>query len=1142
MRYAVRKSAMSDFVHLHLHTEYSLLDGACRLKPLMERLKELGQTACAITDHGNMYGAVEFWNEAKKAGIKPIIGCEVYVARRTRHDREQKLDSSPFHLILLCENNEGYRNLVKLVSIAAIEGFYNKPRVDLELLKKYHGGLIAMSACLAGEIPWLLRNSTYEEAKEKALMYRDIFGEDNYFIEVQNHGIKEELRILPQLYRLSAETGIPLAATNDCHYINKEDAEMQNVLLCIQTGKILGEPNGMSFETDEFYVKSADEMMQLFHGHEEAVYNTVRIAERCNVEFEFGSIKLPKFTVEGVSDNEEYFRSLCRKGMAERYGASPENRVVERLEYELSVITKMGYTDYFLIVWDFIRYARSHGVPVGPGRGSGAGSLCAYCIGITGIDPIKFDLLFERFLNPERVSMPDFDIDFCIEGRQSVKDYVVQKYGKDYVSEIIAFDTLKARAAVRDVGRVMSLPYNLCDRVAKQIDMKNSLDGALKESEELAQLYRSDRSVKKLIDTAKKLEGMPRHASTHAAGVVISAVPLSDLVPLQKNDDTVVTQYTMTVLESLGLLKMDFLGLRNLTIIRDAINVIHRTEPDFDIDKIDFADQNVYRMLSEGDTCGVFQFESAGMTARLMELCPERLEDLIVILSLYRPGPMKSIPVYIENKKHPENISYKHPMLESILSDTYGCMVYQEQVMEICRKLAGYSYGHADIVRRAMAKKKHDVMLKERESFVSGSVRNGIPEQTANEIFDEMVSFASYAFNKSHAAAYAYLAYQTAYLKYHYRGIYMAALMSSVMSSSDKLAEYISSCRENGIAVNPPDINKSGKGFTFTDGKMYFGLLAIKNTGSGLADKLIRERRENGDFKGLQDFCERVGGRELNKKALENMIKAGAFDGLGLNRRQMLENYEYLMDSASSDKRGVIDGQLGFLDSADTEDMGIRIAYKPEFEPKRLYAMEKEAAGMYLSGSPLSACEWLGELLHVRRIGTLEADEKIRDGASVKLMCVLESKKMHVTKKGDKMCFIEVSDGSGTVEAVIFPDVFAISSSKLNEGSVLLISGKISVKDDRITVICGAVTDENEFERMVSNMKLCIKTTSDKAFIPNELAGLCREFRGTTAVCFYLTDTGKMILPKNRLSLCVDADSSQHIKRLYDVSQIGLIQ
>ena len=688
------------FVNLHVHTEYSLLDGNCRIRDLIRRVKEMGQKAVAITDHGNMYGAVEFWNEAVKEGIKPIIGCEVYVAPRTRFDKEPGIDQHPYHLVLLCENNEGYRNLVKLVSAAGIEGFYNRPRVDKELLRRYHKGLICLSACLAGEIPRLLSDGNYGGAKEAARSYLDIFGENNFFIEIQNHNIKNELKILPLLYRLSEETGIPLAATNDCHYIKKEDSEIQNILLCIQTGKILGEPGGLSFETNEFYLKSADEMAALFKGHEQAVSATAEIANRCSVEFEFGNIKLPKFTVEGVTDNEEYFKSLCRNGMYTIYGDNPAAEVRERMEYELSVITKMGYTDYFLIVWDFIRYARTNNIPVGPGRGSGAGSLCAYCIGITGIDPMKYNLLFERFLNPERVSMPDFDIDFCIEGRQKVKDYVVQKYGKEYVSEIIAFDTLKARAAVRDVGRVLNLPYQLCDKVAKLTDPKSKLDDAVRQSEELNQLYRTDRSVKRLLDIAVKLEGMPRHTSTHAAGVVISAVPLDDLVPLQKNDDTIITQYTMTVLESLGLLKMDFLGLRNLTIIRDTLNEIHVTDPDFDISAIPLDDNEVYRMMSDGDTSGIFQFESAGMTRWLMEMKPERLEDLIVIISLYRPGPMKSIPVYIENKTNPEKAVYKHPILKSILEETYGVMVYQEQVMEICRKLAGYSYGHADIVRR----------------------------------------------------------------------------------------------------------------------------------------------------------------------------------------------------------------------------------------------------------------------------------------------------------------------------------------------------------------------------------------------------------------------------------------------------------
>ena len=1130
-----------EFVNLHVHTEYSLLDGACRIKELISRVKELGQTAVAITDHGNMYGAVEFWNAAREQGIKPIIGCEVYVARRTRHDREPKLDSSPYHLILLCENNEGYRNLVKLVSYASIEGFYNKPRVDIELLKKYHSGLICMSACLAGEVQRALTDGSYEEAKSAALKYRDIFGRDNYFIEIQNHGIKEEINNLPLLYRLSSETGIPLAATNDCHYISKKDSEMQNVLLCIQTGKTLDEPNGMKFETEEFYVKSADEMAELFKGHEEAVSNTALIAERCNVEFEFGNIKLPKFTIELVSDNEEYFRRLCRSGMYEKYGAEPSPDVLERLEYELDVIIKMGYTDYYLIVWDFIRYAREHDIPVGPGRGSGAGSLCAYCIGITGIDPIKFNLLFERFLNPERVSMPDFDIDFCIEGRQSVKDYVIQRYGEDRVSEIIAFDTLKARAAVRDVGRVLGVSYQLCDSAAKEIDPKSTLSEALKESEELSGLYHSDRTMRRLIDLALKLEGMPRHASTHAAGVVISAVPLSDLVPLQRNDDTVVTQYTMGVLESLGLLKMDFLGLRNLTIIRDTVNEIHKKLPDFDISKVPVDDPGVYQMMSDGDTVGVFQFESEGMTARVMELKPERLEDLIVIISLYRPGPMKSIPVYIENKKHPESVAYKHPLLKEILSDTYGCMVYQEQVMEICRKLAGYSYGHADIVRRAMAKKKHDVMLKERDSFVKGAAENGVSEETANSVFDEMVSFASYAFNKSHAAAYAYLAYQTAYLKYHFRGEYMAALMSSVMNTSSKLSEYIDSCRESGIEIMRPDINKSNKGFTFADGKMYFGLLAIKNAGSGLAEKIIAEREENGPFYSLQDFCERVDGRELNKKALENLIKAGAFDGLGLNRRQMLESYESLFEMAGSSSRGIIEGQLNFLEGTDTSEMNIRIPFRPEYDHKTILALEKDATGMYLSGHPLTPYSWIGELMHAKKIRELLAEGAVTDGMTVKLLCSVENIKLHVTKNGDKMCFAVLADETGEIEAVVFPDLYLISGSKLKNDAIVIINGKVSVKDERITVICGAVTAETEFERMLSNMKLCFKMTSKDNLLSPGLTDICSRYAGDTAVCCYLTDIRKTVAPRAKLSLKLTKESFEELKRHFPLSQIGLI-
>ncbi|MBP1550419.1 MAG: DNA polymerase III subunit alpha, partial [Oscillospiraceae bacterium] len=760
------------FVHLHLHSEYSLLDGACRLKQLVGYAKELGQEAVAVTDHGCMYSAVEFYNEAVAQGIKPIIGCEVYVAPRTRFDKIHGQDNKPYHLVLLCKNNTGYQNLIKLVSYGYTEGFYNKPRVDIELLGKYHEGLIALSGCLAGEIPRKLVNGEYESAKAVALKYREIFGEGSYYIEIQNHSIPEEMRILPLLYRLSAETGIPLVATNDAHYITKQDHEVQRVLIAIQTNTLLSEPNPLSFPTNEFYMKSETEMRELFANVPQAVDNTTKIAEMCNVEFEFGKIKLPKFTIENVTDNVDYFRKLCYKGMKKRYGENVSAEITERMEYELDVITRMGYVDYFLIVWDFIRYAREQKIPVGPGRGSGAGSIAAYCIGITSVDPMKYNLLFERFLNPERVSMPDFDIDFCYEGRQRVIDYVVRKYGTDRVAQIITFGTMAAKGAIRDVGRVMGLPYQAVDKVSKLLSGA-PLEDELKNNADLMVLYKNDSDVRKMIDTAKKLEGMPRHASTHAAGVVISDAPVSEYVPVQKNGDAIVTQYAKDELESLGLLKMDFLGLRNLTVIRDAENYIKKAIPDFDITKIPLDDKAVYEMISQGYTSGVFQFESAGMRQVLMRLKPESIEDLIAVLSLYRPGPMDSIPRYIECRHNPQKVTYKHPILKDILDVTYGCIVYQEQVMEICRKMSGYSYGRADLVRRAMAKKKADVMLKERSVFVEGALANGVEENVANDIFDEMVSFASYAFNKSHAAAYAYISYQTAYLKCHYYKEYM---------------------------------------------------------------------------------------------------------------------------------------------------------------------------------------------------------------------------------------------------------------------------------------------------------------------------------------------------------------------------------
>ena len=1130
----------TDFVHLHVHTEYSLLDGACRINELMTRLKALGQTAVAITDHGNMYGAMEFYQTAVKNGIKAIIGCEVYVAPRTRFDKEAKIDTKPYHLVLLCENNEGYGNLVKLVSAANIEGFYSKPRVDKELLQRYHKGLICLSACLAGEIPRYLSENNYEAAKKAAYEYLDIFGENNFFIEIQNHGLREEIEILPQLYKLSSEMRVPLVATNDCHYLSREDSELQKLLICIQTGTVFGEPNGLDFGSDEFYIKSAEEMMKLFGGHSEAITITSQIAERCNVDFNFDSgIKIPVFQAEDVLNNTEYLRKLSFEGLYRHYGKNVSSQIIKRLEYELSVIEEKHFVDYFLIVWDFIRYAREHNIPVGPGRGSGAGSLCAYCIGITGIDPMKYSLMFERFLNPERVSMPDFDIDFCIEGRQAVKDYVVQKYGADKVSEIIAFDTLKAKAAVRDIVRVLGLSYSLGDKIAKMIDPKNDLAYSLKGNKELSSLYSADKSVRRLIDFALKLEGMPRHTSTHAAGVVISDIKLDELVPVQKNDNTIVTQYTMAHLEALGLLKMDFLGLRNLTVIRDTVNEIRKIIPDFDINSIPQDDIAVYKMLSEGDTAGIFQFESEGMTKWLVEMKPERMEDLIVIISLYRPGPMKSIPVYINNKRNPQNVEYLHPKLKETLEETYGVMVYQEQVMEICRKLSGYSYGHADIVRRAMAKKKHEAMLKERESFIYGAMRNGVSTEIANRIFDEMVSFASYAFNKSHAAAYAYLAYQTAYLKCHFRGIYMAALMSSVMTGGDRLSEYLNDSRTSGLKVLPPDINKSMKCFVYDQNMIYFGLLAVKNVGCGLTDKIIAERNENGRFTGLQDFCERMSGRELNKKALENLIKAGAFDGLGLNRRQMLDSYEMLLEMAGKSARGVIEGQMNLFDSGSDAYTNIKIPYCPEYDKKRLYAMEKETVGIYLTGDPLGEYDYLAQLLKVKKTSDISI-ENVKDDEIVKLMCIIKDRKIHETKKGSKMSFLTLEDGRGEADAVVFPDLFMMTASKLNTDAIVYINGKISKKDDSVSVICGNIVAENDFHHMTEHMQLCIKTQSDK--VPMDfLERLCIQYKGNTEICFYLTDLKKMVRPRKKLSVCLTTDVHDKLKDVIKSEDMGLI-
>lgn len=1096
---------MDNFIHLHVHSEYSLLDGACRLSELIDRAVELGQSSVAVTDHGCMYAAVDFYNMAHEKGVKPIIGCEVYVARRTMSDKNDKLDRKPYHLVLLCENNEGYQNLIKLVSIGYIDGFYNKPRVDVSVLEKYHKGLIALSGCLAGEIPVKLLNGDYDGAKQTAEDYRRIFGDCNYYLEVQDHGIPEQRTILPSLYKLSAETGIPLVATNDAHYILKEDAKVQRVLLAIQTGTVVGDENAMAFPNDEFYLKSYDEMAERFKFVPEALSNSVKIAERCNVTFEFGSIKLPKFEMEGVSDNYEFFRKSCFEGLEKRYPDGREilQKATERLEYELSVIKDMGYVDYFLIVWDFIHFAKEHGIPVGPGRGSGAGSIAAYCMGITDIDPLRYNLIFERFLNKERVSMPDFDIDFCYEGRQRVIDYVVSKYGSDRVAQIITFGTMAARGAVRDVGRAMGMPYAVVDSVAKLIPMEQNITLAksLRETPELKKLYNSDEKVKELFDTASKVEGMPRHASTHAAGVVIAAAPVSEYVPLQKNDESIVTQYTMTNLEKLGLLKMDFLGLRTLTVIRDCENSIKKKEPKFSKDKIPDDDVQTFKMLSAGATTGVFQFESGGMRSMLARMEPQSIEDLIAAISLYRPGPMESIPKYIENKRNPDNITYFTPKLKSILDVTYGCIVYQEQVMEICRSLAGYTYGHADIVRRAMAKKKRDVMEKERDIFVNGAVRRGVTRDAALEIFMQMSTFASYAFNKSHAAAYASLAYTTAYLKCHYVKEYMAALLTSVLDNSSKIIEYISESECAGIKILNPSINESGEGFTPIRAGIRFALTAIKNLGRGTIRDIVKERTDNGYFSSLENFCKRMYGKDINKRAIESLIKSGAFDDFGENRREMLENYEMYFDSIGTAAKSNVDGQLDFFGNAPvTHEQRIATARYPEYPVDVLLAMEKEVIGIYISGHPVSKYTALARAAGL--VSTKDIEEIKTDGVNVGVVLMFNSKKLHTTKQGERMCFINAEDETGTVEVITFPEIFRNCFKKIVDGDVLVVMGRTTVKDDEVKLIASDIYTGDEFEYLCMKKTLQIIIDSKDTERGKEISRLLQENRGVSDVIF----------------------------------------
>ena len=1058
------------FAHLHVHTEYSLLDGACRMERLLDAAKEMGQTAVAITDHGCMYGVVEFYKAAKKRGIQPILGCEVYVARRTRFDKVHELDGENRHLVLLCENETGYHNLLALVSKAWVEGFYSKPRVDLDLLREHHEGLIALSACLAGEIPRALTRGDYEGAREAALRYEGIFGRGNFYLELQDHGMAEQKRINPQLIRLSRETGIPLVATNDCHYIAPEDSRMHRVLLCIQTGRTIEDENAMEFGSEEFYFKSEEEMRALFPDVPEAADNTVKIAQRCQVELEFGKTKLPAFFTPDGSDNLEFFRRLCQEGLIRRYGEDPPQEYRDRLEYEIRVISQMGYVNYYLIVWDFIRYARSVGIPVGPGRGSGAGSLAAYCVGITNVDPMRYDLLFERFLNPERVSMPDFDIDFSDERRDEIIGYVVDKYGADHVAQIVTFGTMAARGALRDVGRALNIPYNKVDQVAKLVPLSlgMTLDTAMKQSKELREKVEADPQVKELWDMARKVEGMPRHASTHAAGVVITDKPVMDYVPLSKNDDAVVTQYTMTAIEELGLLKMDFLGLRNLSVIDHAEKLVRRREAGFSIEAAPEDDGAVFRMLSEGHSEGVFQLESPGMKRLLVQAQPACVEDLIAIISLYRPGPMQFIPQYLESRKNPESVHYRHPLLRPILEPTGGCIIYQEQVMQIFRDLAGYSLGRADIVRRAMAKKKHDVLEREREVFlhgqqredgtweVDGCLRRGVDQQTALELFKEIESFASYAFNKPHAAGYAVVAYQTAYLKCHYPCEYMAALLSSVLGQTGKVAEYIEECGRLGISVLPPHVNYSDMGFTVVGKSIRFGLLAVKNLGRNVIARMVEERRGGGEFTSFYNFCKRMAGRDLNRRAIESLVKCGALDGLGNNRREMLLAVERVLDSLEADKRRNVEGQMGFFDAPGSAQGGeLPLEKTEDFSAADKLNMEKEVTGMYLSGHPMAAYAGLYQEGGYARMDEIlqSAGERetgrYQDGQWVTLLGMVVGVRKKATKNNAQMAFVSLEDMYGAITALVFPKVLEQYGSLLYEGAVVEVQGKLSFTEDK---------------------------------------------------------------------------------------------
>ena len=1115
------------FVHLHVHSEYSLLDGACRIGSMMDRVKELGQDAIALTDHGVMYGCIDFYKKAKEAGIKPIIGCEVYVARRGMEDRIYGVDNEAYHLVLLCKDRTGYENLCYLVSQAYLKGFYGKPRVDLKLLRERHEGLIALSACLAGAIAQDLLQEDYDAARSYALELKDIFGEDNFYLELQDHGIPEQRAVNQGIMRLSRELNLPLVVTNDAHYLRREDSVIQDVLLCIQTGKTVDDPKRMKFQTDEFYLKSEEELRQLFPNCPEAFENTAKIAQRCNLDFEFHKYHLPSFPVPEGYTNEEFFRKLCEDGFSQRY-ENPPKEYRERLKYEIGVISRMGYVNYYLIVWDFIRYAKESGIPVGPGRGSGAASIVAYCLHITEVDPMQYGLIFERFLNPERVSMPDFDTDFCQERRGEVIAYVMEKYGSDHVAQIATFGTMAARGAIRDVGRALNFSYGETDVVAKQVPATPhiTLEKALETSPRLKEMYNQDERVKKLIDTAMTLEGMPRNTSTHAAGVVITADPVYTYVPLAKNDDTAVTQYTMTTIEELGLLKMDFLGLRNLTVIQDAQEQIQQVQPDFDISKIPDNDQETFDMLAEGKTQGVFQLESAGITGVCINMHPNSIEDLTAIVALYRPGPMDSIPTFIANKLDPKKITYKTPLLEPILKITYGCIVYQEQVIEIFRTLAGYTMGQADNIRRAISKKKHAVIQAERQVFVYGDeiqgipgcIANGVSEEAAQSLYDEIVAFADYAFNKAHAVCYAVVSYQTAYLKCHYPRQYMAALMTSVLDSAAKISGYIAECKEMGIATLPPDVNHSFDHFTVEGDAIRFGMGAIKNVGRGPIRTMVAKREEGGPFKSLEDFLQRMGEGELNKRAVENFIKCGSMDCFGYHRSQLLAVYDVMMDSVASSRRRNLDGQMGMFSMLQDTDAAVSIPIPQLAELKKadLMLMEKETTGIYLSGHPMIDYRPYLKNTHVVPIGVLmEEDCPYEDEQIVSVAGIVQTVKLKTTRNNSMMAYVTIEDDTGGVELLVFSKVLSQYGGYLRENQPVVIVGKLSIRDEKEPQIivnrARPISDyvdglaEEEPERKTGTLYLRLPTQEDSRY--RKVRAMVNMFPGTQKVVVYFADT-----------------------------------